>query len=54
LKVDGGSKHDVQAALQANCQVLDSEDFHSGMSFGGLEGINPLVSDMHEPQGVDA
>jgi predicted nucleic acid-binding protein len=44
----------VQAALQANCQVLYSEDLHSGMDFGGLEVVNPFVSGMHEPQGVYA
>jgi predicted nucleic acid-binding protein len=33
----------VQAALQAGCDVLCSEDLQAGRRFGGLEVLNPFV-----------
>lgn len=38
----------VQAALQARCDVVFSEDLQAGMRFGDLEVINPFVLGAHE------
>ncbi|MEO8298463.1 MAG: PIN domain-containing protein [Burkholderiales bacterium] len=38
----------VQAALQAGCGVLLSEDLQAGMRFGDLEVVNPFVLGAHE------
>ena len=34
----------VQAALDANCTTLYSEDLHHGMRFGALEIVNPFAT----------
>lgn len=39
----------VQAALDARCTTLLSEDFHAGMRFGDLEVVNPFVHGVQEP-----
>jgi predicted nucleic acid-binding protein len=39
----------VQAALQAGCTTLYSEDFQSGARFGELVVCNPFVLAAHEP-----
>lgn len=38
----------VQAALQAGCDVVFSEDLQAGMRFGDLEVINPFTPGAHE------
>jgi predicted nucleic acid-binding protein len=38
----------VQAALQAGCATLLSEDLQAGMRFGDLEVVNPFVLGAHE------
>lgn len=35
----------VQAAMDLNCSVLYSEDLQDGQWFGGLQVVNPFVSD---------
>ena len=43
----------VQAALEAQCDVLVTEDMQHGRRFGGLEVVNPfLASSAHEGSGV--
>lgn len=42
----------VQAALDAGCEALFSEDMQAGMRFGDLEVINPFVDAAHEPRTV--
>jgi hypothetical protein len=38
----------VQAALDARCDVLLTEDLQHGRRFGDLEISNPFVSSAHE------
>jgi predicted nucleic acid-binding protein len=40
----------VQAALDAGCTKLYSEDMQAGMRFGDLEIVNPFVDATHEPR----
>lgn len=40
----------VQAALDAGCTALFSEDMQAGMRFGDLEVINPFADAAHEPR----
>jgi predicted nucleic acid-binding protein len=40
----------VQAALDAGCATLYSEDMQAGMQFGDLEIVNPFADAAHEPQ----
>lgn len=40
----------VQAALDAGCGLLYSEDLQSGRRFGDLEVINPFDPSVHEPK----
>ena len=40
----------VQAALDAGCATLYSEDMQSGMRFGDLEVVNPFADAAHEPR----
>jgi predicted nucleic acid-binding protein len=40
----------VQAALDAGCAALYSEDMQSGMRFGDLEIVNPFADAAHEPR----
>ena len=42
----------MQAALDAGCEALFSEDMQAGMRFGDLEVINPFVDAAHEPRTV--
>jgi predicted nucleic acid-binding protein len=44
----------VQAALDAGCSVLFSEDMQAGMRFGEMEIVNPFVDATHEPRPVYA
>ena len=44
----------VQAALEAGCTVLYSEDMQAGMRFGDLEIVNPFAEVAHEPRPVYA
>jgi predicted nucleic acid-binding protein len=44
----------VQAALDAGCAALYSEDMQAGMRFGDLEIVNPFADAAHEPQPVYA
>jgi predicted nucleic acid-binding protein len=44
----------VQAALDAGCATLYSEDMQSGMRFGDLEIVNPFADAAHEPRPVYA
>ena len=39
----------VQAALQAGCTTLYSEDFQTGARFGDLVVVNPFAPQLHEP-----
>jgi predicted nucleic acid-binding protein len=39
----------VQAALDAGCSVLYTEDLQAGQRFGELEVVNPFDDAMHEP-----
>jgi predicted nucleic acid-binding protein len=39
----------VQAALEANCTALYTEDLQAGRRFGDLEVINPFDPSVHEP-----
>ncbi len=39
----------LQAALDAGCTTLFSEDFSAGARFGGLTVVNPFASQVHEP-----
>lgn len=39
----------VQAALQAGCDTLYSEDLQSGRRFGALEVVNPFAAAVQEP-----
>jgi predicted nucleic acid-binding protein len=39
----------VQAALQAGCTTLYSEDFQAGMRFDALVVVNPFLLRAHEP-----
>lgn len=39
----------VQAALQAGCDTLLSEDLQSGRRFGALEVLNPFEAALREP-----
>jgi predicted nucleic acid-binding protein len=39
----------VQAALEAHCEVLYSEDLQAGRRFGALEVVNPFLTQAHEP-----
>ena len=34
----------VAAALEAECDILYSEDFQNGRSFGGLKIVNPFIA----------
>lgn len=40
----------VQAALDAGCSTLYSEDMQTGMRFGDLEVVNPFADAAHEPR----
>ena len=40
----------VQAALDAGCATLYSEDMQAGMRFGDLEIVNPFADAAHEPR----
>jgi predicted nucleic acid-binding protein len=40
----------LQAALDAGCKTLYSEDFQSGARFDDLVVVNPFASPMHEPK----
>jgi predicted nucleic acid-binding protein len=40
----------VQAALDAGCSVLFSEDLQAGMRFGDLEIVNPFVQTLRQFQ----
>lgn len=40
----------VQAALDAGCEVLYSEDMQAGMRFGDLEIVSPFADAAHEPR----
>lgn len=44
----------VQAALDADCDVLYTEDLQAGRRFDGLEVVNPLLPATHEPAAVFA
>ena len=39
----------VQAALDADCATLYSEDFQSGAQFGELVVVDPFATAVHEP-----
>lgn len=39
----------VQAALQAGCRTLYSEDFQEGARFDDLVVVNPFAAQVHEP-----
>jgi predicted nucleic acid-binding protein len=39
----------VQAALDAQCELLYTEDLQAGMRFGTLEIVNPFKLSAHEP-----
>jgi predicted nucleic acid-binding protein len=39
----------VQAALEADCDVLYSEDLQAGRRFGSLHVVNPFLTQAHEP-----
>ena len=39
----------VQAALEAGCSVLYTEDLQAGRRFGELEVVNPFSLSVHEP-----
>ena len=39
----------VQAAMDAGCDTLYSEDLQNGRRFGALEVVNPFVLGAHEP-----
>ena len=39
----------VQAAIDADCSVLLSEDMHAGMRIGSLSIVNPFAMAAHEP-----
>ena len=39
----------VQAALDARCEVLFTEDLQHGRRFGALEIVNPFLASAHEP-----
>lgn len=38
----------VQAALDARCDVLYTEDLNAGQRFGALEVVNPFAASAHE------
>lgn len=40
----------VQAAVDAGCTVLFSEDLHAGMRFGDVEVVNPFLDAVRQPQ----
>lgn len=40
----------VQAAVDAGCTVLFSEDLHAGLRFGDVEVVNPFLDAVHQPQ----
>jgi predicted nucleic acid-binding protein len=40
----------VQAALDAGCAALYSEDMQAGMRFGDLEIVNPFADAAHQPR----
>lgn len=40
----------VQAALDAGCTVLYTEDLQAGQRFGDLEVVNPFADAAHEPR----
>lgn len=44
----------VQAALDAGCDALFSEDMQVGMRFGNLEIVNPFADGAHETHAVPA
>jgi predicted nucleic acid-binding protein len=44
----------VQAALDAGCAALYSEDMQAGMRFGDLEVVNPFADAAHEPRSAYA
>lgn len=44
----------VQAALDAGCVVLFSEDMQAGMRFDDLEIVNPFADAAHEPRAAYA
>jgi hypothetical protein len=40
----------VQAALDAGCEVLFTEDLQAGQRFGDLEVVDPFADAAHEPR----
>lgn len=44
----------VQAALDAGCTTLFTEDLQAGQRFGDLEVVNPFAEAAHEPRAADA
>ena len=40
----------VQAALEAGCDALLTEDLQHGRRFGNLEIVNPFLAAAHEPR----
>jgi predicted nucleic acid-binding protein len=42
----------VQAALDAGCTTLFTEDMQAGQRFGELETVNPFDDALHEPRAV--
>jgi predicted nucleic acid-binding protein len=44
----------VQAALDAGCAVLYTEDLHAGQRFGDLEVVNPFDDAVHEARAAYA
>lgn len=42
----------LQAALDAGCTTLYSEDFQTGAQFGELVVVNPFAPQVHEPPSV--
>ena len=40
----------VQAALDAGCTTLFTEDLQAGQRFGEMEVVNPFVDAVHEPR----
>jgi predicted nucleic acid-binding protein len=44
----------VQAALDAGCEALYSEDMQAGMRFSDLEVVNPFADAAHESRAVVA
>ena len=42
----------VQAAIEAGCDTLFSEDLQAGRRFGPVTVVNPFDLSAHEPQGA--